>query len=245
MSVFTPADVEILSATGLISPPSSNGTRRVHKRRLHRFSDEENSHLPLTPLSQTSSSSVTALYATVPDILVSLATLKYLGYTDTAANQIWNRWSNWPSTPPGRFEVDVDGEIRFIDVAVGYLNQFRDRDTWDENDVSWFDSMGLCGIKSEVQNDIMDPIYKQLRLTESCLFWIKDTIQMRYRGLEAIQRASRERAMVATRATSRAGHSGTDGNDRSSLGGSSGSAQDTPSPKTSSKYLVKVLSHKV
>jgi hypothetical protein len=150
MSVLASADVEDLAAAGLISPPSSNGTRRVHKRRLNRSSDEENSHVLLTPISSTSSSSVTEMYATIPEFLVSLATLKYLGYTDTAANQIWDRWSNWPSTPPGRFEVDSDGEILFTDVAVSHLNRVRDQDTWDENDRSWFDFMNLCGINLEV-----------------------------------------------------------------------------------------------
>jgi hypothetical protein len=177
------------------------------------------------------------MYATIPEFLVSLATLKYLGYTDTAANQIWDRWSNWPSTPPGRFEVDSDGEILFTDVAVSHLNRVRDQDTWDENDRSWFDFMNLCGINLEVQTAIMDPIYKRIRLTESCYFWVKDTIELRYRGLEAIQRASRERTMATTRAESRPGHSSSDRHDRSSIGGSSGSAPITPSQESGQRSI--------
>jgi hypothetical protein len=237
MSVLASADVEDLSSTGLISPPSANGTLRVHKRRLNRSSDEENSHLPLTPISSTSSSSVTEMYATIPELLISLATLKYLGYTDTAANQIWDRWSNWPSTPPGRFEVDSDGEVLFIDVAVSHLNRVRDQDTWDENDRLWFNFMNLCGINLEVQTNIMDPIYKRIRLTESCYFWVKDTIKLRYRGLEAIQRASRERTMATTRAASRPGHSSSNRHGGSSTGGSSGSAQITPSQESGQRSI--------
>ena len=201
MSVLASADVEELSAAGLISPPSSNGTRRVHKRRLDRLSDEENSHLPLTPILSTSSSSVdvTEMYATIPELLFSLATLKYLGYTDTAAHQIWDRWSNWPSTAPGRYEVDSDGEILFIEVAVSHVRRFRDQDTWDENDGSWFDFMDHCGINLETQNDIMDPIFKRMRLMGSCYFWVKHTIESRYRGLKAIQKASRERTKAGTK----------------------------------------------
>ena len=236
MSVLASADVEDLSSTGLISPPSSDGTRRVHKRRLNRSSDDDNSHLPLTPISPTSSSSVTEMYATIPELLVSLATLKYLGYTDTAANQIWDRWSNWPSTPPGRFEVDSDGEILFLDVAVSHLTRVRDQDTWDENDHSWFHFMNLGGINLEVQTAIMDPIYKRIRLTESCYFWVKDTIKLRYRGLEAIQTASRERAMAMARAASRPGYS-TSTHDGSSIGGSSGSSQITLSQKDGQRSI--------
>ena len=201
MSVLASADVEDLSAAGLISLPSSNGTRRVHRRRLDRLSDEANSHLPLTPISSTASSSaVTEMYATVPELLFSLATLKYLGYTDTAANQIWDRWSNWPSTPPmaGRYGVDLDGEILFIEVAVSHVRRFRDQDTWDENDGSWFDFMHLCGINLETQTDIMDPIYKRMRLMGSCYLSVKDTIERRYHGLESIQRALRERTRAGT-----------------------------------------------
>lgn len=228
MSVLASADVEELFAAGLISPSTSNGTRRVHKRRLNRSSDEEYSHVPLTPISSTSSSSVTETYVTIPEVLISLATLKYLGYTDAAANEIWDRWSNWPSGPPGRYEVDDDGEIPFIDVAVGHLSRFRDQDTWNDHDRPWFDFMELCGINLESQTALMDPIYKRIRLTESCYFWMRDTIEMRYRGLEAIQRASRERAMATNRANTRPGHSSSDRQDRSSTsGGPSGSAQES------------------
>ncbi|KAF2010919.1 hypothetical protein BU24DRAFT_466674 [Aaosphaeria arxii CBS 175.79] len=136
MSVLASADAEDLSAAGLISPVSENGTRLVHRRRLGRYSDEENSHLPLTPISSTPSSSVTEMYVTIPEVLISLATLKYLGYTNTAANRIWDHCNNWPSTPPGRFEVDPDGDIPFVEVAVGYLKRFRDQDTWDEENDS-------------------------------------------------------------------------------------------------------------
>jgi hypothetical protein len=237
MSILASADVEDLSSAGLVSPTSSNGTRRIHKRRLNRSSDEENSHLPLTPISSTTSSSVTEMYVTIPELLISLATLEYLGYTDNAANQIWDRWNDWPSTRPGRFGVDPDGEILFIDFAVGYLNRVRDQDTWDENNHLWFNFMNLCGINLEVQTAIMDPIYKRIRLTESCYFWVKDTIELRYRGLEAIQRASRERTMAIERAASRPSHSSSSRHGGSFMGGSSGSAQVTPSQNSGQRSI--------
>jgi hypothetical protein len=221
MSVLAPADAEDLVATGLASPASSNGTRRVHKRRLNRSSDEENSHLPLTPVSSLSSTPDFETYVTIPETLVSLATLKYLGYTDATANQIWARWTNWPPGPPGRFEVDSDGEILFIEVATGYLTLGREHDTWSDDDQPWYDCMSVCGIRPEVQVSIMDPVYKKIRLTESCCFWMKDTIELRYRSLEAVQRASRERAMALQRAASRPGRSGSGRHGGPSMGSSS------------------------
>jgi hypothetical protein len=136
MSVLAPADSEDLVASGLASPPSSNGTRRIHKRRLTRWSDEENSDLSLTPIS--SPSSTPGMYAIIPETLVSLATLQYLGYTDAAASQIWAQWTNRPPGAPGRDEVDDDGEILFIEVATSYLTRGREQDTWDDDDEEWY-----------------------------------------------------------------------------------------------------------
>lgn len=44
----------------------------------------------------------------------------------------------------------------------------------------------------------MDPNFRYARCSSPCLFWIKDTMKMRYGGLETIQRTSRERAMSLT-----------------------------------------------
>ncbi|KAL7793060.1 hypothetical protein V8C37DRAFT_379158 [Trichoderma ceciliae] len=65
--------------------------------------------------------------------------------------------------------------------------------------------MNLCGINQETQTAIMDPTFKSIRLTQSCLFWIRDTIEMRYRGLLEIEKASLEREMAIKRAASRPG----------------------------------------
>jgi hypothetical protein len=68
--------------------------------------------------------------------------------------------------------------------------------------------MSLGGISSEVQVSIMDTVYKRIRRTESCYFWMRDTIELRYRGLEAAYRVSRERDMALQRAASRPSRSG-------------------------------------
>jgi hypothetical protein len=47
---------------------------------------------------------------------------------------IWiHRRDSWPSGQPGRFEVDYNGEILFIDVATGCLTRGREHDTWGGN----------------------------------------------------------------------------------------------------------------
>ncbi|KAL8377569.1 hypothetical protein RB595_008312 [Gaeumannomyces hyphopodioides] len=54
----------------------------------------------------------------------------------------------------------------------------------------------------------MDPSFKHVRLTNSCIFWVEDTIQMRFAGLRDIQRASRDRERALLRAASRPGGRG-------------------------------------
>lgn len=49
------------------------------------------------------------------------------------------------------------------------------------------------GMAAEFQEAIMDPEFKDLRLTCSCAFWAKDTVEMRYAGLKEEKRASHQR----------------------------------------------------
>ncbi len=85
MSILSPADIESLLTSSLASPVSKNNTRQIHKQRLNRSSDKENTYLPLSPLSETSSSLPKSAFSTIPENIISLITLKYLGYNDEMA----------------------------------------------------------------------------------------------------------------------------------------------------------------
>ena len=51
-----------------------------------------------------------------------------------------------------------------------------------------------CGIDAETQDAIMDPAFSYLREGGgSCLFWVRDTVEMRFVGLEEVGRTSRGR----------------------------------------------------
>jgi hypothetical protein len=89
-------------------------------------------------------------------------------------------------------------------------------DVDDDNDEQeWRACLNGCGIAVDVQNSIMHPFFEDLRLSESCLFWFKDTVRMRYAGLEDIQKSSRQREMqlgrIATRSGGNQGGGGHDG----------------------------------
>jgi hypothetical protein len=83
--------------------------------------------------------------------------------------------------------------MTFIDFLTGPVEDRRNDTTSEDNDQEWYDCMNAHGIATEFQDSIMDPFFKPLRLTKSCMEWVLDTVNMRYRGLEHIQRASDER----------------------------------------------------
>ncbi|KAJ6181206.1 hypothetical protein N7519_011667 [Penicillium mononematosum] len=184
--------------SGLVSPSLPDGTRRNHRRRLNRSSDEEEQHLPLTPVSIASNSDS---FVSIPENLVSLATFEHLGYNSETATRIWEYWTNWPTWGSQRGTDDIGG-VPFIEVAEYYINSSLD--TCEDDDDQWLHCMNLYGINCEFQEAIMDPKFRHIRLTESCKYWVQDTIKLRYRGLEAAQTASRERCMASRRKASQA-----------------------------------------
>lgn len=211
MPLLSPIDLEDLQVSGLITPLRPNGTRKIHKRRLHRSSDEENAHLPLLPMPSPESDA----FFVIPEEIISLPTLEYLGFNREGALRIWNDWNNPPASNFFRNEAETDSHamsiqddkeiVSFIDFVVGHSTPRGQLDTSDDDDELWFDCLRHCRINTDLQMAIMDPAFKKIRLTESCWFWIQDTLSLRYRGLREIQCASREREMDIQRARSRPG----------------------------------------
>jgi hypothetical protein len=189
-TILAPLDAANLQDLGLVGPVNTHGTRRLHRRRLNRSSDEEHSDIPLNALMQSP-----AAFAEIPEGLISLATLVHIGFSFQKAAEIWHRWTNWPTSGPRRETDPEDGgfQVTFIDFMIGRLNQ--QHDTWSDIDQEWQACLNANGIADELQRAILDPKFKYLRHSESCLFWVKDTILMRYAGLKDIQRASHEREM--------------------------------------------------
>ncbi|PTB66896.1 hypothetical protein BBK36DRAFT_1083734, partial [Trichoderma citrinoviride] len=131
--------------------------------------------------------------STIPEQLVSLATIKYLGYNDDSAAKIWHDWT--APIPQGQPIPDTDPifEMPFLDPIIGFSYGRKELDTWDEDDQKWFECMTRCGINAETQAAIMDPVFRDIRLTQTCLFWIRDTIETRWDALRMIQRAPMQR----------------------------------------------------
>ncbi|KAG5743435.1 hypothetical protein H9Q72_007937 [Fusarium xylarioides] len=191
--ILAPRDAERLINLGLVNLPTPpNGSIQVHKRRLNRSSDEENKHIPL----DVNVGSRPDAFATIPEMLISKATIEYVGFNSDKATEIWSGWVNWPSGPIIR-ETDPGGsytlEVSFLDWMKRHTgNPFSD-DVWEDDSSAWLACMEQHGIATELQHAIMDPHFKDIRLSGTCIGWVRDTIEMRYEGLEDIKRASAER----------------------------------------------------
>ncbi|KAJ5143144.1 uncharacterized protein N7515_001931 [Penicillium bovifimosum] len=125
--------------------------------------DEEEQHLPLRPISLASSADS---FVSIPEHLISLATLEHLGYNTETARRIWQHWCKLPSGEPGSTWEEVYKDVPFIEVAQGHIDHLMD--TCDLDDAQWTHCMDLYGVNSELQQAIMDPKFRQYRLTESC-----------------------------------------------------------------------------
>ncbi|KAF4502693.1 hypothetical protein FAGAP_1094 [Fusarium agapanthi] len=191
--ILTPRDAERLINLGLVNLPTPpNGSIQVHKRRLNRSSDEENKHIPL----DVNVGSRPDAFATIPEMLISKATIEYVGFNSDKATEIWSGWVNWP---PGFIirETDPSGsntlEVSFLDWMKRHTGNPSTDDVWKDDSSAWLACMEQHGIATELQHAIMDPHFKGIRLSGTCIGWVRDTIEMRYAGLEDIKRASAER----------------------------------------------------
>lgn len=214
MFILGEEDFKNLVELGEASSLSSGGMIRLHKRRVNRpfhkrSSDEENANSPLPPISATSSS---LDFVTIPDTFISLATLIYLGFTKEEAEKVWNKWTNWPY--PRETDPDDEdspwGNMRFIDfilLHMGSDGSDDDNDTYSENNEEWYSCMVRYGINDELQTAIMDPYFDSIRHTETCLHWLRDSMESRYHTLEEVQAASSERERAIQRAQEHPGGS--------------------------------------
>ncbi|KAJ9299331.1 hypothetical protein DTO271G3_2953 [Paecilomyces variotii] len=202
-TILAPLDSADLINRGLLGPGRTTGSQRLHKRRLNRSSDEENHDISLNV--SLSSPAADCAFARIPVALISYETLVYVGLSEAKATELWNQWTSWPAHGPLR-ETDLDNGgwvVSFKDFIIG---SFENRaDAVEDNDQEWRACLNGCGIAVDVQNAIMDPRFKYLRLSQSCLYWINDTVNMRYAGLEDIQRSSLEREMQLQRIATRPG----------------------------------------
>ena len=140
-------------------------------------------------------------FATILASLFSYETLRSVGLSEAKATEVWCQWLDWPSNGIQE-EVDPDDgglQMYFDEFIIGQTCGNTNTADDDDDDVAWETRLEAHGFNREAPEAIVDPHFRDARLTEPALFWAKHTIEVRYEGLQDIQAASRERAMALQR----------------------------------------------
>ncbi|KAF5659581.1 hypothetical protein FHETE_9365 [Fusarium heterosporum] len=180
--IFAAGDIAELVRLGHLTALGEDGTRKLHKRRLNPFADREYSDRSLEARSTTDPDAFVA----IPDQRISKATIKYIGFKQEKADRIWYQWENWPA-----MEFPHKLEWAFLDYVLEYID--CSRDVYEEEDSAWRDAMDSWGISLDLQDAILDPLFKEIREADTCAEWVKDSMRMRFRGLEVIRKTSQDR----------------------------------------------------
>lgn len=170
----------------------------------------------------------------IPELLESIETLEYLGFTGARAREVWTTY---------RAQLqDEDLAWGFFDHA---LDQAEPHDVEDAHCASddWADCMTKIGIDAHVQKAILLPEFSDLRYTASCKFWIKDTMKLRWSSLITLdeQVTSAKKAQGPTSDTPPSCRESIKGRPNETSTGSS--SKDAPSPTISTINAPRSLAH--
>lgn len=100
----------------------------------------------------------------------SLATLEYLGFTDSTAQTIWNTWLN-----AGRSAQNYNGFLSFANAHIENAGP-----DIGGTDADWVATMQAWGIREELVQAMMKPEFAGMRLSRSLKYWLYDTFEMRF-----------------------------------------------------------------
>lgn len=138
------------------------------------------------------------MYATIPDRFISRATLEHTGFNEAMAASLWELWTNSHTEDLNADPDDLHVHMSFLSHATDSLGvnfAYPRAGASGKDDQKWFDCMTAWRIATKLQEVIMDPEFRQLRLAnDSCLHWVLDTLWERYFDLMRIRRDSKTRA---------------------------------------------------
>ncbi|KAF7953348.1 hypothetical protein EAE96_006558 [Botrytis aclada] len=168
--IFHPADAEALQRAGHLKP--------AHGRR---------SEVSMYLMSEgyISSSDESEGTHIVPNLLLSPETLIYLGWEEQKAGEIWRRWREIKDA-----ETEGGLEMEFLDFV---LERYVPEDNLPDDREESMEQMALWGLAGELINCIMASEFEDVRSTVTVQYWVRDTMTIRYLGLEGLQKNSARR----------------------------------------------------
>ncbi|KAG5969131.1 hypothetical protein E4U58_001556 [Claviceps cyperi] len=148
MSLLNPLDWWHLRCYGLATDVNPDGYVKVHRRLLTNNPDGECPDTPLAPLQSIRTCYQPRFFERIPAWLISRATLEFIGFTESHADEIWNAWID---TPESRF--CPTGEVFLAWIMGGLL--FPEHTTWQAWNSLWLQiHMQAYGLDEETQQEI-------------------------------------------------------------------------------------------
>jgi hypothetical protein len=110
----------------------------------------------------------------IPRYTDSVAALEFIGFTTTAASQIFKNFS----------AKSADHPDDLLEFACGHIAQLNRKEV---NNMSIADALSMVGMHSKIQAVFLDPQFQQVRETQTLHFWVKDTITVSWLTLTRLQ----------------------------------------------------------
>ncbi|KAG6135507.1 hypothetical protein E4U46_005674 [Claviceps purpurea] len=173
MTLLNLLDWGHLRQYGLVTNVSADGYIRIHRRLLTDNPDVECSDTPMAPLHSIRTCYQFHFFERIPAWLISLPTLKYMGFSEVHADKIWDAWLESPE-----IHYCPTPEIFLAWIVRGL--KFPEYFTWFTLDRNWqqIPMMGH-GIDEETQEEIhkqaCDPDHTancHLEHTSYCQPWL-------------------------------------------------------------------------
>ena len=197
-TILHPTDAAHLLSQGLLDKCTTTGSQRLHKRRFNSLSDDEDSKIPLNVSLE--SEAADDAFISIPASLISYETLRWVGLSEAKATEVWGQWLDWPSDGIQR-EVDPDdGGLQIYLTSSSSVTPAMKppppptMTTTKPGRPAWKRTGWTAKLSRPSWTPTSATFFGQNRP-----FWAKNTIEVRYGGLQHAQATSRGRAMALQR----------------------------------------------
>lgn len=200
---LTPEEVKILEEENIFIGSAVNGARKMTTAALScffRYGDPTpvaNRTMTdgLVSIQVHAALAASAPTCPIPELMESVATLEYLGYTKEGAEKVFARYMN-RSNPDNitngilHFAIDEVNE----DTA---LEELAMLETQPPTPVQAIEAMTALGITEELQATLTDPKHGSFSDPRYVKYWLEDTMKLRFITLGKIQERLRKYAVDA------------------------------------------------